>query len=471
VSREVRIHRAATLTVAIIVTAAVAGGYLAMRHRGDAHPSTSPTPSPLVAATATPTPRPPVLAGLAASAPAPTAAGTAAELSRSARVVARNARLVGEVIDARTGRLLWARDAATAVPPASTTKLLTAVASLDALGPAARLTTTTARVGHTVYLVGGGDPTLVRTTASFVSPAYPRPASLATLARRTATALGAIRAVRLRTDASAWSGPALAQGWKPSYVTEGDVTPPSALELDEGRVDPQDEFAARTEDPAAQAGLAFAQLLRHDGVRVLGPVTAAMAGPAATPVASVASPPIAALVQRMLTVSDDDLAEALGRAVAIHDHYPATFAGAAAAVTARIASLRIPVARVSLHDASGLSHLDRIPPRTLVALLRLVAGPAQPALRAVIEGLPIAGLTGTLATRYQTLPTLVAAGVLRAKTGTLTGVNTLSGTVVDRSGRLLLFAFMTSDAPSPWLTIPALDGLAARLARCGCGAA
>ena len=60
------------------------------------------------------------------------------------------------------------------------------------------------------------------------------------------------------------------------------------------------------------------------------------------------------------------------------------------------------------------------------------------------------------------------AGVLRAKTGTLTGVNALSGMVVDRSGRLLLFAFLASHAASPGLTVPALDALASRLGRCGC---
>jgi D-alanyl-D-alanine carboxypeptidase/D-alanyl-D-alanine-endopeptidase (penicillin-binding protein 4) len=58
--------------------------------------------------------------------------------------------------------------------------------------------------------------------------------------------------------------------------------------------------------------------------------------------------------------------------------------------------------------------------------------------------------------------------VLRAKTGTLTGVNALSGLVVDRSGRLLAFSFLASDATSPGLTVPAIDRLAARLVRCGC---
>lgn len=395
-------------------------------------------------------------------------AGVSSDLAAASHAVKLGAHLVGEVIDADTGAGLWSRGADLPEPPASTTKLLTAAAALSTLGPDYRLATTTRRAGRTVYLVGGGDPTLVRGGGSYFSPSYPRPASLAELAHRTVAALGGSRTVRLRLDTSAWSGPTMALGWKPSYVTEGDITPPSPLELNEGRVDPRNEFAARTQDPAAQAGAAFAVLLRKDGVRVVGQVTAGVPGADSSPLASVTSPPLAALVQRMLTVSDDDLGEALGRAVALKAGLAPTFDGAAAAVTAQVASLGVPIGGVSLEDTSGLSHRDRVTPRALVAVLRAAISPAHPQLRPIVEGLPVAGLTGTLALRYLDPPTSSAAGVLRAKTGTLTGVNALAGLVVDHSGRLLIFAFIASHAASPGLTMAAVDQLAARLARCGC---
>ncbi len=252
-SREVRTSRLVTLAAAVAVTAGVAAGYVVTRNHSSspaaAAPTTSPSTSPLPVPSSPP-PRGPVLAGLSATAPVPTAAGVAADLQGLAQTVAGGAELVGEVVDADTGARLWARDASQPAPPASTTKLLTAAAALSALGPDYRIATTTRRSGHTVYLVGGGDPTIVRTPGSFYSPRYPRPASLAGLARLTIAALGGVHRVRLRLDTSAWSGPAMAVGWKPSYVTEGDVTPPSPLELDEGRVNPHDEFAARTETPA-----------------------------------------------------------------------------------------------------------------------------------------------------------------------------------------------------------------------------
>jgi D-alanyl-D-alanine carboxypeptidase/D-alanyl-D-alanine-endopeptidase (penicillin-binding protein 4) len=464
VCRQVRTSRAATLTAAILVIAAVGVGYAVVHNT---HPTVrlivTPTPVPLPS---TPAPRDPVLTGLAATAPTPVPRDVAATLAPEARAVAHGAHLAGEVIDARTGKRLWSRGADRPEPPASTTKLMTAAAALSVLGPDFRLSTTTRRIGHTVYLVGGGDPTLALTATSPVDPAYPRPVSLAALARRTVAALGSTDEVRLRVDSSIWTGPEAAPGWKPSYFTEGDIARPSPLELDEGRLAPND--TDRTPTPAAQAGDAFAQLLRSDGLHVVGHPKSGTATAASTPLAKVESPPLSQLVQRMLTVSDDDLAEALGRALARHVGRPASFAGAAKAVTTAVAKLDVPTRGVSLQDTSGLSHLDRVTPRALVAVLRAATSPAHPDLQSLVAGLPVAGLTGTLSDRFAHPPTVRAAGMLRAKTGTLTGVNALAGTVVDHSGRLLVFAFLASHASLPGLTVPALDHLASQLARCGC---
>jgi D-alanyl-D-alanine carboxypeptidase/D-alanyl-D-alanine-endopeptidase (penicillin-binding protein 4) len=458
-----RMRYTAPLLAAVVTVIAVVAVLLS--HRGS-------TAAPAATAThpaTTASPRPSVLNPLPTNAPTPAAAGVARDLVAAARDPGLGGQLDGEVLDASSGAVLWARGVDDPQPPASTTKLLTATAALLSLGPDARLSTTTVRRGSTVYLVGGGDVTLVATTTPKGVPSYPRPASLADLARRTAAALAGSGShpIRLRVDASAWTGPQLARGWSPSYVTEGDVAPPTALEVDEGRIDPASPFVARSQTPALQAGQVFAELLRRDGVDLRGQVTSSLAPVGAAPLAAVQSAPVAELVQRMLTTSDDDLAEALGRAVAVHDHRPADFAGAAQAVIARVQSVGVPPGAVSLHDTSGLSHRDRVTARSLVVVLR--AATRDPVLQPVLEGLPVAGLTGTLATRYGSSPASRAAGLIRAKTGTLTGVNSLAGEVVDSSGRLLVFAFLAPHAPSPGLTEAALDSLAARLVRCGCG--
>ncbi|MBZ9640687.1 D-alanyl-D-alanine carboxypeptidase, partial [Streptomyces sp. PSKA30] len=61
-----------------------------------------------------------------------------------------------------------------------------------------------------------------------------------------------------------------------------------------------------------------------------------------------------------------------------------------------------------------------------------------------------------------------AAGIVRAKTGTLTGVNALAGTVVNQDGRLLAFAFLATGTTDPTAAQTALDRAATALAACGC---
>jgi serine-type D-Ala-D-Ala carboxypeptidase/endopeptidase (penicillin-binding protein 4) len=408
--------------------------------------------------------RPAVLAALDAAASMPTAAATKAALVGALAAFPKGEQLAATVVDVTSGTPLWSHSAHLPMAPASTTKLLTAAAALSALGPDFRFTTATKHLGDTVYLVGGGDPTLVRTSSSPVVPAYPQPASLADLAASTAAALPPGVPIKLRTDTSAWTGPQLGDGWSTDYVTEGDVTPPSALELDGGREHPADFDSPRTNQPVTQASDAFVALLRADDVDVEGAVKEETTPVGATSLASVSSPPLSALVERMLTESDNDLAEALGRTVAAHDGMPADFTGAAAAVLHQDDELGIPTASVVLHDTSGLSHDDLVDPATLVAVLRAAVSPGHPQLRPIVEGLPVAGFTGTLAERYRSHGAKDGAGVVRAKTGTLTGVDGLAGLVVDSGGRLLAFALLTSGPDSEASVEDGLDRIAAALA-------
>jgi D-alanyl-D-alanine carboxypeptidase/D-alanyl-D-alanine-endopeptidase (penicillin-binding protein 4) len=57
---------------------------------------------------------------------------------------------------------------------------------------------------------------------------------------------------------------------------------------------------------------------------------------------------------------------------------------------------------------------------------------------------------------------------VHAKTGTLTGVSSLAGTVVDRDGRLLVFAFTSNSVTDIYDARALLDNAATVLALCGC---
>ncbi len=391
---------------------------------------------------------------------------------------------VGAVVtEPASGDVLFSSGGSAFLTPASTTKLATSVAALTVLGPDARFTTRVllgSGPGN-VVLVGGGDPTL----AAGRPPAadYPQPATLAALAEATARALRAahIEAVRVGYDTSLYSGPGTAPGWDADDVATGNVTPVNALEVDQGRLTrrgrPEDaddpvNYRPRSQDSAVVAARAFAGLLAGDGIRVTGRPRPARAAPGAAELAKVASPPLSEIVEWMLIESNNDIAEALARNVAIATGRPASFAGGAAAVRATLGRLGA-AAGVHTVDGSGLSHEDRITPAALARLIALAASPRQPQLRPIITGLPVAGFSGTLSSaedRFVTTLSAPAVGLVRAKTGTLNHVRALAGVVVDKDGRLLAFAFMIDRVPARTMAAAAiiLDRLAAVLAGCGC---
>ena len=96
---------------------------------------------------------------VAAAGSGPTADGVAARLGRLPASLG-SASIV--VVDPSTGSVLFDRRPGRPRTPASTTKLATAAAALEVLGPDTRIATTVHRLADTVFLVGGGDPTLVR---------------------------------------------------------------------------------------------------------------------------------------------------------------------------------------------------------------------------------------------------------------------------------------------------------------------
>src|SRR4051794_36800855 len=217
--------RLAALGATLAVVAGSGAAYVAVHDDGASHRSRAvptPTPQPV---------RGPALAALSATAPSPTRTALTRQLRQAAAAPELGGALAGLVVDAATGQRLFVRRPNQALPPASTTKLLTAIAALEVLGPDARLTTNVVRSGGTLYLVGGGDVTL----AAAPRDAYPAPTTLADLAARTASAVAGTR-FRVRYDDTLWQGPSTAAGWPATYVSGGNNAPGSALEGDEGPV-------------------------------------------------------------------------------------------------------------------------------------------------------------------------------------------------------------------------------------------
>jgi serine-type D-Ala-D-Ala carboxypeptidase/endopeptidase (penicillin-binding protein 4) len=404
----------------------------------------------------------PVLASLSEDAPAPDPAVLTAELAPLLAAPALGAGASAHVVDVADGTVLLDRDGAAPATPASTAKLLTAVAALTTLGPSDTIETTVVAgsVPGEVVLVGGGDVTLSRTAPSQTYPGAPTVAELATQVMAAMPAGTPV--TRVVVDSSLFTGELTAPGWGPADAPSGYAAPVTATAVDGARVGPGSQ--ARSGQPGIDAGAALADALGARGATVV----LGTAPDGAETLATVQSAPVTRLVEQMLSQSDNMLAEALARQVALARDRPASFEGGAEAVTEALTEAGVDVSGVTLADASGLSLQDKVPAAVLAGLVRGAADGSIDGAAGLLSGLPVAGYDGTLFDRGDDDPG-TAPGTVRAKTGTLLGVHALAGTVVTADGRLLAFAVVADAAAGSEVAVEAvLDDIAATLAGCGC---
>jgi D-alanyl-D-alanine carboxypeptidase/D-alanyl-D-alanine-endopeptidase (penicillin-binding protein 4) len=179
--------------------------------------------------------------------------------------------------------------------------------------------------------------------------------------------------------------------------------------------------------------------------------------------------PLAEVVQHVLEVSDNEGAEVLARQVAVARGEPGSSVGAGRAVRAVLRTIGVSTAGDRIYDGSGLSRQDRLRPETLLAVIEAASSPDRPGLRAAVANLPVAGFTGSLASRFDKGDP-AGLGTVRAKTGTLTGVHGLTGTVTSRDGAVMAFVAI-ADRVRPINTLDArvlVDRVAAALGGCEC---
>lgn len=442
------------IALALVTVALIAGGGVAVARHLDTSDDLPPGfPARPAAITVKPQINP-----VPDAAPIPTPVGVGAQIAAAARAPALG-ELTGQVSDAVTGELLWSDAPSAPRIPASNTKILTASAALLDLPHDKRLTTTVVLgQGGQVILKGAGDPTLSAqpTRAETFYTQAPRIADLAAQIKRSG-----VEVTSVAVDTSAYPGPTMERTWDNRDIAGGDIAPIESLMVDGARTDPLNEFSPRSATPARTAGQALA-----DALGVGGTVITTTAGPNDRVIASVTSAPLVTRVDDMMRYSDNVLAETLSLELSVADGGPATIAGGVAAVEKSLRAHGFDMSGVTLRDTSGLSYANRVPAALLDSLMTAVAGPRQPLMRPMLDGLPVAGGTGTLADRFDP-KTNPGAGWVRAKTGTLTGVSSLTGIVQTVDGRVLSFALI-SGGTSPADARPALDAIPGQLRECGC---
>ena len=342
--------------------------------------------------------------------------------------------------------------------PASTTKVLTALAAIDVLGAKKTFTTkvVSAQKGR-ITLVAGGDPYLT----SGKSTVAAKKANLTDLAAATAKALkkSKVKSVTLTYAADLFDGPSYSPSWKKEWAS---YTPRiMSLTVDGGK----SGWRAYT-DPGWSTAKLFAGKLAAKGIKVTFASRGSLPKGAKT-IASVKSARLGTMVRRMLRYSDNVAAENFARHVAIKLGKEASFDGGSAAITAWLKGKDLWGKGMKIDGGSGLSSKTKVLPSVLARSIGFAL--ADKRYVDVVKGLPVAGVDGTLKSRFNDASEKAGRKVVHAKTGSLKKVNALAGYLTTKDGQVLTFAFLAtqngnySTTAGNWL-----DRSATALVNCGC---
>jgi D-alanyl-D-alanine carboxypeptidase/D-alanyl-D-alanine-endopeptidase (penicillin-binding protein 4) len=212
---------------------------------------------------------------------------------------------------------------------------------------------------------------------------------------------------------------------------------------------PTDAVSFNIDEPALVSGGTLMTALKQVGIRVTGRLITGKTPATATPLVINASRPLVTVLTDFNKHSINFIGEHVLK------YLGATFRGEPGSAekggdVVREDFIRrlvgIDPAGMVVADGSGLSPLNRISALQFASVLRYMY--SQPEYRPDFQAaLPIAGVDGTLAHRFRATP---AQGVLRAKTGFINGVCTLSGYTMTKDGEPVAFSFLMNDYKDLW---------------------
>lgn len=328
------------------------------------------------------------LVGLSTTPAAATNLTTTAEIARVFSKISLSPFLANPsmiLIDRNTGEVLFQKGTRAPRRPASVLKLLSTTTALEFLDPNYRYVTQVllAKTPHTVIFQGNLDPWM---TTSYKSAQSDKRALLPYLALKSISALSVLERAPVKEILVRQTG---FFGADINYLRE----------------------FFKSKGVTAKFSSIGPNYVERNTERVITSVT---------------SPTITEMVKFALTWSDNQLAERLVRAAARATGFTNDDVGVANVIKKMLTTLQISDAGLFVHDGSGLSKSDRVTVKLIADLLLKIRGNEK--FAAVYEGLPVAGVSGTLEDRYLTTAPQ-AVGLVRAKTGTLNGTVSLAGYV------------------------------------------
>jgi serine-type D-Ala-D-Ala carboxypeptidase/endopeptidase (penicillin-binding protein 4) len=238
--------------------------------------------------------------------------------------------------------------------------------------------------------------------------------------------------VRVR---AAGSGAPVVTWWRDSAATPGIRVTGSIAQGDSMT------FSVAHPDPRAVYVAAVRAALTAARITVRGAPAAAELR--ADTLAVLESPPLPAVLAAMEKPSQNQIAEAVFRTVALRATGVGTPDSARAVVERQLTAWGIAADAHAVRDGSGLSRHDYLTPRAIVQVLDAMR--THPAFPSFYDALPVAGVDGTLRSRMRTF----ANGRVRAKTGTIDKARALSGYATTGDGELLLFSLIANNHTVP----------------------
>ena len=346
------------------------------------------------------------------------------------------------------GRTVYERRSSETFVPASTMKLATAMAALDILGADSKFSTRFVAekqpkngvIDGDLYVIGGGDPLLA---TSGYKTVFDDPDQFYEDFTKIADALNeaGIRSITgdLIGDDSRYDDVRWVSTWPARYQVGGTVAPLSALLVNDGNTGYTDTpNEATTNRKAGDSPLLFVQTLRtvlnSKGIAVGGVATTGQAPADAEEISTFDSVPMSEVLTEMLKNSDNTTAELVLKEIGLQAKGQGTTAAGIEATKESLKRQGFTIDDLVMLDGSGLDTGNRMSCELSLALVEAVSQKPE-----FSDALPLGGKNGTLRKRMLATP---STGKVRAKTGTLNGVNALAGFADTPRGNTLSFAFI-----------------------------
>lgn len=362
-------------------------------------------------------------------------------LTRTGRLRRSLTAFSGSVPDGSCLRVDWLGQTMTkvnsdvALSPASTTKILVAAVALEVLGANHQFTTQVLAPGgfaggiaSDLYLVGGGDPVLVRSEYPGAEK-YPtiNGTSLEVLADRVVAAGITQVSGGIVVDDSRFDSERFVPTW-PADFRGSEAGPLGALMVNDGSIIGQ---PLKGDDPAISAGIELRTLLLNRGVQMAREPRRDVLVSGAQEVARIDSSSLSGVLREMLTNSDNNTAELVVKEIGFVKTGKGSTAAGLGVVMETLKRWTVD-AKVSLNDGSGLTAANRIPCDVLNSILSRFSADFP-------NLMSVAGTNGTLRDAFKGTP---MEGRLVGKTGTLSGVKGLAGYLPLANSEPVVFSFL-----------------------------